>query len=110
MNISTIELGSFVDSLLDFLKSFDPSNKGVQIPLPKIKNENGTTKSKDNLFIITIKISLSIEIEKVDNFFHIENNKSHIFSVNILELRSSQLTKTEIVNPNHREIHHFYKN
>ena len=50
VNISTRELRSLVDSLLDFLKTFDKANKGFEIPLPKLQLKIGSTKSKDNLF------------------------------------------------------------
>ena len=50
VKISTRELTSLVDSLRDFLKTFDHASKCIQIPLPKPKVEIGSTKSKDNLF------------------------------------------------------------
>ena len=48
MNTSKKELGSLVNSLRDFLKAFDQASKCLQIPSPKPKTENGSTKSKDN--------------------------------------------------------------
>ena len=48
--ISKKELTSLVDSLCDFLKTFDQASKCILIPLPKLKFEIGPTKSKDNLF------------------------------------------------------------
>ena len=50
VNISKRELTCLVDSLRDFLKTFDHATKCIQIPLPKPKFEIGSTKSKDNLF------------------------------------------------------------
>ena len=50
VNISKRELTCLVDSLRDFLKSFDHTSKCIQIPLPKPKVEIGSTNSKDNLF------------------------------------------------------------
>ena len=50
VNISKKELTCLVDSLRDFLKTFDQASKCIQIPLPKPKVEIGSTKSKDNLF------------------------------------------------------------
>ena len=38
------------------------------------------------------------------------NNKSCVSSNKKFELHGSQFTITEIVNLNHREIHHLYKN
>ena len=50
MNISKRELTCLVDSLRDFLKTFDQSSNCIQYPLPEPKVEIGSTKSKDNLF------------------------------------------------------------
>ena len=51
MNISKRELTCLVDSLRDFLKTFDQACKCIQIPLLKPKVEIGSTKSKNNLFV-----------------------------------------------------------
>ena len=48
--ISRRELTCLVDSLRNFLKTFDHASKFIQIPLRKPKLEIGSTKSKDNLF------------------------------------------------------------
>ena len=50
VNISKRELTRLVDSLRDFLKTFDHASKCMQIPLPKPKVEIGSTMSNDNLF------------------------------------------------------------
>ena len=50
VNISERELTCLVNSLRDFLKTFDQASKCRQIPLPKLKVEIESTKSKDNLF------------------------------------------------------------
>ena len=50
VNISKRELTSLVDSLRDFLKTFDHASRCIQTPLPKLKVEIGSTKSKVNLF------------------------------------------------------------
>ena len=50
VNISKRELTCLVESLRDFLKTFDPASKCIQIPLPKPKVEIGSLKLKDNLF------------------------------------------------------------
>ena len=50
VNISKWELSSLVDSLRDFLETFDEPSECLQIPLPEPKIEIGSTKSKDNLF------------------------------------------------------------
>ena len=44
------DIVSLLDSLGEFLKTFDQANKVSQIPLPKPKFEIGFTKSKDELF------------------------------------------------------------
>ena len=49
LNISKKEISSLVDTLPDFLKTFDNASKCLQNPLPKAKIEIGSTKSKDNL-------------------------------------------------------------
>ena len=51
VNISKRELTCLVDSLRDFLETFDQASNCIQIPLPKPKIEIGSTKSKDNLFV-----------------------------------------------------------
>ena len=64
MNISKIELTSLVDSLRDFLKTFYHNSNCIQILLPKSKVEIGSTKSKAISLLITITISLNIQIDK----------------------------------------------
>ena len=49
MNVSKRDLTCLVDSLRDFLKTFDHASKCIQIPPPKPKIEIASTKSKDNL-------------------------------------------------------------
>ena len=50
VTISKRELPSLINSLLDFLKTFDHDSKCIHITLPKSKVEIGSTKSKDNIF------------------------------------------------------------
>ena len=50
VSISKNEIESLLDSLGEFLKTFDQANKVSQIPLPKPKFEIGFTKAKDELF------------------------------------------------------------
>ena len=61
------ELSSSLDSLRDFLETFDKTSKGLEIPLPKPQNESGYTKSKDISSLITIKIPSDIQL---GNFFY----------------------------------------
>ena len=49
--ISIAELTYLVDSLSDFLKTFDHASKCLQIALPKQNVGIGYTKSEDNLFV-----------------------------------------------------------
>ena len=50
VSISRKEIETLLDSLGEFLKAFDQTNKILQIPSPKPKFENGFTKAKDELF------------------------------------------------------------
>ena len=50
VSISKNEIESLLDSLGEFLKTFDQANKVSQIPLPKPKFEIGFTKAKDEVF------------------------------------------------------------
>ena len=112
MHISKRELTCLVDSLLDFLKTFDQSSKCIQIPLSKPKVEIGSTKSQDNLFVHYYNVSLNIQKDKRQFrlSFRFGNNKSCVFSIKKFELHGNQFILTEIFNLNHREFHHLYKN
>ena len=50
VNTSKRELSSWINSLCDFVKTFDKESKCLQIPLTKPKTEIGSTKSENNLF------------------------------------------------------------
>ena len=50
VKISKRKLTSLVDSVRDFLKTFDKACKCIQNPLPKPKVDIGSTKSNDNIF------------------------------------------------------------
>ena len=50
VSISKNEIESLLDSVGEFLKVFDQTNKVSQIPLPKPKFEIAFTKAKDELF------------------------------------------------------------
>ena len=73
VSISEKEIESLLDSLGEFLKTFDQANKVSQIPLPKPKFEIGFTKAKGELFSQCYKdivehlnrqIRLSFRVEK----------------------------------------------
>ena len=110
MNISKRELTYLVDNLSDFLKTFDHASKSIQIPLPKPKVEIGSTNSKDNLFAHYYNDIIEHPNRQIRLLFRFGNNNSCVFSLKKLELHSNQFILTEIVNLNHREIRHLYKN
>ena len=110
VNISKRELTCLVDNLRDFLKTFDQASKCIQIPLPKLKVEIGYTKSKDNLFVHHYNDILEHPSRQIHLSFRFGNNNSCVFSLKKFELHGNQFIVTEIVNLNHREIHHLYKN
>ena len=110
INISNGEITSLVDSLRDFLKTFDPANKCIQIPIPKPKVEIGSTKSKDNLFAHYYNDIIEHPNRQIRLPFRFGNNNSRVFSIKKFELHGNQFILTEIVNLNLRENHHFYKN
>ena len=110
VNISKRELTCLVDNLRDFLKTFDQASKCIQIPLPKPKVEIGSTKSKDNLFAHHYNDIIEHPNRQIRLSFRFGNNNSCVFSLKKFELHCNQFILTEIVNLNHREIHHLYKN
>ena len=110
MNIAKRELTCLVDSLRDFPKTFDQACKCIQIPLPKPKVENGSTKSKDNLFAHYHNDIIEHSNRLIRLSFRFGNNNSCVFSIKKFELHGNQFILTEIVNLNHREFHHLYKN
>ena len=110
MNISKRELTCLVDILHHFLKTFDHASKSIQIPLPKPKVEIGYTKSKNNLFVHYYNDIIEHPNRQIRLSFRFGNNNSCVFSLKKFELDGNQFTLTEIVNLNHCEIPHLYKN
>ena len=110
VNISKRELTCLVNNLRDFLKIFDQASKCLQIPLPKPKVEIGSTKSKDNLFVHHYNDIIEHLNRQIRLSFRFGNNNSCVFSLKKFELHGNQFFRTEIVNLNHREINHLYKN
>ena len=111
MNISKRELICLVvDNLRDVLKTSDQASKCIQIPLPKPKVEIGSTKSKDNLFAHHYNDIIEHPNRQIRLSFRFRNNNFCVFSLKKFELHGNQFILTEIVNLNHREIHHLYKN
>ena len=110
VNISKRELTCLVNSLRDFLKPFDQVSKCIQIPLPKPKVEIGSTKSKNNLFAHYYNDIIEHPNRQSRLSFQLGKNNSCVGSIKKFELHGNQLILTKIVNLNHREIHHLYKN
>ena len=110
VNISKRELTCLVDNLPDFPKFFHQASKCIQIPLPKPKVEIGSTKSKDNLFAHYYNDIIEHPNRQIRLSFRFGNNNSCVFSLKMFGLHGNQFILTEIVNLNHREIHHLYKN
>ena len=110
VTISKRELTCLVDSLRDFLKTFDQASKCIQIPLPKQEVEIGSRNSEHNLFAHYSNDIIEHPNRQLRLSFRFGNNNSCVFSLNKFELHGNQFILTENVNLNHREIHHFYKN
>ena len=110
VNIFKRELTCLVDSLHDFLYTFDRGSKCLQIPLLKPKVEIGSTKSKDNIFAHYYNDILEQPNRQILFSFRFGNNDSCVFSIREFEKYGNQFILTEIVNLNHREIHHLHMN
>ena len=108
--ISKRELTCLVDSLRDFLKTFDQASKCIPIHLPKPKTEIGSTMSKNNLFAHYYNNIIEHPNIQISLAFRFGNNNSCVFSIKKFELQGNQFNLTEIVNLHHREIHLFYEN
>ena len=109
-NISKRELTYLVDSLRDFPETFDHANKCIQIPLPKLKLEIGSTKSKDNLFAPQYNDIIEHPNRQIRLSFRFGNNNSCVFSVGKLELHRNHFIPTEFANLYHHQFHHLHKN
>ena len=110
VNITETELTCLVDSLRDFLKTFDQANVCIQVSLPKPGIDIGSTKSKENLFAHYYNDIIEQPNRQIRLSFQFGTNNSCLISIKKFELYGNQFLLTEFVNLNHREIHHFYKN
>ena len=110
VNVSKRQLTCLFDNLRDFLKTFDQASNCIQIPLPIPKIEIGSTKSKVNLFNNHSNDIIEHPNRQIRLSFRFENNNSCVFSLKKFDLHGNQFILTEIVNLNHREIHHLFKN
>ena len=80
------------------------------MPLPKPKVEIGSTKSNGNHFAHYYNDIIEHPNRKLRLSFLFGSNNSCVFSFKKFELHGNQFIFTEIVNLNHREIHHLHKN
>ena len=91
MNFSKRELSFLVDSLRDFLKTFDKASKCLQIPIPKPKIEIGCTKSKDYLLAPYYNDIIEHPNRQIRLSFRFGNKNSCVFSLKKFELHGNQL-------------------
>ena len=85
VNISKRELTCLVDNLRDFFKTFDQASQCIEISLPKPKVENGSTRSKDNLFAHYYNEIIEHPNRQIRSSFRIGNNNSGVFSLKSLK-------------------------
>ena len=107
---SKTEIEFLLDSLGEFLKTFDQANKVSQIPLPKPKFDNGFTKAKDELFTHCYKHIVEHLNRQIRITFRFEKIKTCVFSIKEIEHYGDQFTLTKFVNLGYREVKHLYKN
>ena len=81
VSISKKEIESLLDSLSEFLKAFDQTNKVSQIPLPKPKIEIGFTKAKDELFSHCYQDIVEHLNRQIRLSFRFQKNKTCVFSI-----------------------------
>ena len=110
VSISKKEIEALLDSLGEFLKAFDLANKVSQIPLPKLKFENGFTKAKDELFTHCYKDIVEHLNRQNRLSFPFEKKKTCVFSIKKFDHYGDKFILTEVVNLGYREIKHLYKN
>ena len=89
MIISKWELTCLVENLRDFLKTFDQANKCIQIPIPKLKVEIGSTKSEDNLFAHHYNDIIEHLNRQLRLSFRFGINKPYVFSLKKWTTRQS---------------------
>ena len=95
MNNSKKEPSSLVESLRENIKNLHKMSKCFRISLPKTENEIRSTKSNDKFFAHYCKDVIEHPIKK-NCIIPISNNISCVFSINIFEPQSNQITLTEI--------------
>ena len=110
VKISKRELTCSVNSLRDFLKTFDHAGNCIKNPHLKPKVGIGATKSKDNLFARYYNDTNEHPNRQLRLSFRFGNKNYCGIFIEKFELHGNQFILTEVVNLNHREIHHLYKN
>ena len=110
ISLSKKEIESLLDSLGEFLKAFDQTNKVSQIPLPKPNIEIGFTKAKDELFSHCYKDIVEPLNREIRLSFRLEKNKTCVLSIKKFENYGDQFILPEVVNLGYREIKRLYKN
>ena len=86
VSISKNKIESLLDSLGEFLKTFDQANKISQIPLPEPKFEIGFTKAKDELFSHCYKDIVEHLNRRIRISFRFEKNKTCVFCIKSLNI------------------------
>ena len=104
------KFSSSVESLQDFLETFDKATKCLQTPLPRPEMEIGSTKSKNKLFVQKNRDVIQHPHRQICLSFPVGHNNSCVFSIQKFGLRGNQLILTEVFNFNYCESHHLYKN
>ena len=82
---------SLVDSLPDFLKTFDNASKCIQIPLPKLNVVIGSTKSKGNLFAHYYSDITEYQNRQIRLSLQFGNNNFCVFSIKSLNYTAINL-------------------
>ena len=109
-SFSKKEIESLLDSLGEFLKTFDQANKVSHFPLPKPKFDIGFTKAKDELFSHCYKDIVEHLNRLIKLSFRFQKNKTCVCSIKNFEQYGDQFILTEFVNLSYREVKHLYKN
>ena len=110
VNICKRELSFLVESLPDFLKTFDKASKCLKVPSAKPKFEIGSTKWKGNPFVQFYKDVAEHLNRQIALSFRFRNNHSYVSSSKKFEVHGNQFKHTEIVKLNIPEIHHLRRN
>ena len=112
MNITRRELTCLVDSLRDFLESFDHASECIQVPLPKPKVEIGSTESKGNLFAHYYSHIIEHRKRQIRLYFRFGNNNYCVFqstslnytAINFFSQKLSTLTIAKLTTSTRTDI------